>query len=267
MSKEKIKNNRYIVYKKTGEGSFSTVFLAFDKILSKACAIKMIEKPTKYSYRIMAANEMLSNVLLDHPNIVKCIEIFSDEKNINFVFEATVNTPNNLNDAMTNYNKNFSEEEIKNIFNDILNAISYCHSLRICHNDIKPNNVLIFTNESKTIYKLADWGLSTLIESNVFDEGNHIFLAPEVLKEENGACKSADIWSFGILIYFLFTRTTPFFSSSVEEYRENIKKYKYQDKYDNNVPSLYLNLIKKMIEYDPKKRISIETVKEEFRKI
>ena len=56
----------------------------------------------------------------------------------------------------------FSEYEAREIFRDIVEALAYCHSHKICHRDLKPENFLLLKNESETPVKVIDFGLSCI---------------------------------------------------------------------------------------------------------
>jgi len=93
---------------------------------------------------------------LDHPNILKLYEVFEDEKRYYLVTELC--RGGELFDEIVN-KVHFSEKEAATIILQILQAVSYCHSLGIVHRDLKPENVLI-DKEMNNILKIIDFGTS-----------------------------------------------------------------------------------------------------------
>mgnify|MGYP000868733989 FL=1 len=95
---------------------------------------------------------------LDHPNVIKLIEVFEDKKYIYFVMELC--TGGELLEAVTQ-NGSYSEEQAREAFIDIMKAVHYLHSMGICHRDIKPENFLYTSKNSRTL-KLIDFGVSKI---------------------------------------------------------------------------------------------------------
>jgi serine/threonine protein kinase len=87
----------------------------------------------------------------------------------------------------------------------------------IVHRDLKPENILVDVNEKTntvTKVKLADFGLSKIVMPNelMFDScGTPAYVAPEVLFKK-GYYKEVDIWSTGVILYTMISRSLPFHS-------------------------------------------------------
>jgi len=120
------------------------------------------------------------------------------------------------------------------------------HSFNFVHRDIKPENI-IFDIEKKTengieIEKsrravLVDFGTAVKVsETNLKEKkGTAAYMAPEILfmEEDDTYDKSCDLWSVGVLTYFLLTGTLPFKGNDENEIILEIKKFKNSD--DNNI--------------------------------
>ncbi len=84
------------------------------------------------------------------------------------------------------------------------------HQNGICHRDLKPENIL-FANRSKTLVKIIDFGLSKIALENMTTRiGTPYYVSPEVLKGEKPYDKACDLWSLGVITYFMLCGYPPF---------------------------------------------------------
>ena len=110
------------------------------------------------------------------------------------------------------------------ILKQLLSALVYCHKLGVIHRDIKFQNIM-FTNENDiTSLKLIDFGLSAQIDNkkSMMSKamGTAVYLAPEVILGEYD--EKVDIWSVGVLIYYMLNGVPPFQGRNPRELYENI---------------------------------------------
>ena len=251
----------YSVGKKIGGGSYGEVFLAENKKTNDKVAIKLIKKRKENSTwirnDIIREIEVLKN--LDHHNIVKIFEFYEGLGNYYIVQEFCKG--GNL------FDKVFKEGAQTEIFSALImfqlfSAINYCHIRKIIHRDLKPENIML---EDKTIYgnphvKIIDFGTAKFHQSNYENEiiGTPYYIAPEVLnKNYTNKC---DIWSLGVILYVLTKGKFPFGGDNSKEIYSNILKGKYdieKPPFDKKSKEL-IDLIKKLLKYNPEERISAE---------
>jgi serine/threonine protein kinase len=130
----------------------------------------------------------------------------------------------------------YTEKEAATLVGKIVSAIDYLHSLDICHRDLKPENLLLASPDLDTEVKIADFGLSKIINTKVMMQtacGKFVFLysasslmflcvgtpgyvAPEVLSA-TGYDKEVDMWSIGVITYILLCGFPPFYGETVPE--------------------------------------------------
>ena len=246
-----------------GEGRFSTVYEAQNRITDIMRAMKIIKKEEHYSEEDEkeVINEVNILKTMDHPNIVKLFEFYSNEKQYSIIMEYCKG--GKLNTEIRNYAP-FDEKYSAYIMYQIFSSINYCHNMNIIHRDLKPENILIVNRNKKNNYpniKIGDFGMSKMVEKDSLQNkivGTIYYVAPEViLKKYNEKC---DIWSCGVIMYVLLSKKPPFGGYTEEEIISNILKGVYDiekppfDKISKNA----LDLIQKLLNKDINKRISAQ---------
>ena len=252
------------IYLKTrllGSGAFGKVWLVHHKDIDRDFAMKIIKKRKNRSNdekEILNEIEILKK--LDHPKILKVIDFYSTTKKYYIITEYC--PEGELFNEIIKVGK-FDEGQAAFIINQILKAVTYCHKMNIIHRDIKPENIMI-TNREKNCclqVKLIDFGTAKIFEKGVQENkyvGSSYYMAPEVIKRKYD--EKCDLWSIGVILYILLTGRPPFDGNDDEEILENVKKGVY-DKWAYPFPLLSAHgkdLIFKLLQYDPKKRLSAE---------
>jgi serine/threonine protein kinase len=127
------------------------------------------------------------------------------------------------------------------------------------HRDLKPENILFsYTNDNKTdfIIKIGDFGLAKNLVSTktVTNQGTDLFKAPEIEKgEPSKKCKKCDLYSIGIILYYLKTGKYIFDDETWDKIKKNKKENNIKKIYDDDNLN---NLIEKLVVIDPKDRMS-----------
>lgn len=197
--------------KDLGEGAHGKVSLYRDTQTGTKLVVKVVNEDGLESMGKDLKGEIMEMVLcqaLKHPNIVKCYSAkLMNGKRLQITFEYA--NGGDLYKAVQQ--KVLSEAEAKVLAKNILSALEYCHELKICHEDIKPENIMIFEDEKDRVYKLGDWGLSSeMDQDHVGAIGTPSYIAPEALKASESNpyfCDKTDLWAFGMVLYFALTGT------------------------------------------------------------
>lgn len=256
----------YQIIRTIGSGSTGKVKLGVNLRTQKKVAIKIIsrkyihdsgkkskETPASRKRRILREAAILN--LAHHPNIVRLYDLYITEEYYCMVFEYVDGAQ--MLDFIINQGK-MKESQAQKFFSQLLSAVSYCHDNGIVHRDLKIENVLI---DSEGNVKLVDFGLS-----NFFDPtdklrtfcGSLYFAAPELLKGIYYTGPEIDIWSLGIVLYVLVCGKVPFDDKSLTALHDKIKLGKFE--LPEKLTSKCQNLLKSMIEVDPKRRARMDEI-------
>lgn len=145
----------------------------------------------------------------------------------------------------------------------VVSAILYCHKNNIVHRDIKADNLLFSKKDIDSPIKLIDFGISLKYKKNTILKdkiGTILYVAPEVLKGSYD--NKCDVWSCGVLMYLILCGYPPFFGSSRKSVAKRIMTKEPKFKGDNwdLASKNAIDLIKLMLQKEPKKRPSCEEV-------
>lgn len=175
--------NKYDIIEEIGEGAQAKVYLAQNKQNLNEFAVKVIDKSSITPKDLnLIYNEIEIMNSIDHPNIVKMIEIFETKENIFIVLEFMKG--GELYERIIE-KEIFTEQEAISALLPLLDALRYCHSKGIIHRDLKPENILYETEDEHSIIKIADFGVSKILnnpkELTSTIIGTNNYMAPEVL--------------------------------------------------------------------------------------
>ncbi|OHS95619.1 CAMK family protein kinase [Tritrichomonas foetus] len=245
----------YKILDQIAEGATSVVYKGVHRLLNFTVAIKIINKAdtTKIVplHKIYREIEIMKSI--NHKNIVAYFDSFEIDDKIVIIMEYVSNGPS-IN--LLNGGNRLSEAKLKLMFSQLVDAVEYLHSKKIIHRDIKIENILL---DHDMNYKLGDFGLSTdHIDRNQTFCGSPCYVAPEVAMKQPYD-ESADIWSLGVVLYLFATGSYPFADSNIQKLFYKIINEDVT--FPSFVGSDLCDLIRKMLEKDPKNRITINGIR------
>ena len=195
--------------------------------------------------------EILKTV--DHPNLPRIYEFFEDSDNFYIILEFCKG--GDLFDKIVEMQE-FSEDQAAWIMHQILSGLTYLHGMKIIHRDIKPENILL-DDKSGLHLKIIDFDTATFFCSSGYHRGIYgtaLYMAPEIIKGRH--TEKCDLWSCGIILYILFCGRPPY-DGTDDEIFELLKHPKIDmDKACAHISPAGRDLLGKLLEPDPKKRIS-----------
>ncbi len=203
----------FTVSKIIGKGAFSTVYKGFHKIINQVVAIKKINinqimnSHPKESAHILQNIDFEINLLrtLKHPNIIGFHDFIKTTDNWYIILEYC-----ERGDLSKTY-KRLSEKTIKKYMRELANVLQYLRENNIVHRDIKPQNILVTSDNS---IKLTDFNFARELYNDDLATtycGTPLYMAPEIVspsgQNQEGGSKpegytaQSDLWSIGILLY------------------------------------------------------------------
>jgi len=282
--------NQYTFEKLLGEGTYGKVKLVHKNSQDNKFAAKIIKKDVLKKRREMIRDERgrvkykdaFENVLmeiaimkkLNHPNIVKLYEVIDSSDSaklyiiMDFAERGQIIEWDEDNSIFYNLSQKdyLEEDELRKIFAQIIQGLYYLHQNGIIHRDIKPQNILQSRNGT---IKIADFGVSAIVgEQDMMKktEGTYHFMPPESVSQDqnpNGfSGKAADIWAMGISFFAFAFYKVPFLGNDPLELFEKIETQELEFPEDRIASEELKDLFRQILEKDPKKRATLETLKD-----
>ena len=206
-----------------GRGRFSTVKLAYCRRQQRHVAAKII--PISRDNDDTIANVSREFALLselDHANIIDVYDHFLDG---DFAWITMEQAQHGDLRKFVHLRRRLSEKLARKFFAQILDGVAYMHSRNIVHRDIKCDNILVTGSEE--IVKICDMGCAVIVKEHEEDlipprqsdqphgpserfYGSPSYAAPEVLDSVVYDFKPADVWSAGVMLFFMVSGYLPF---------------------------------------------------------
>ena len=256
-------NNLYTVRRKIDEGSFGDIFAIIRNTDSKEYAMKQIRYRNDFKKDPYIVSELQNLSRLVHPHIIALKDVLISSSAVNIIMELA--DGGNL----ENYIKvkgSIQETTIGEIYSKILQGVKFCHDNGIAHRDLTPSNILLTSHMD---IRIADFGLSMLCRTKSGDVimchdflGNTNYLAREVLQEIPHDPIPADIWTLGILLFFMIFLKLPFSGDerAIIEQHSHVQDIIKQQNSSRMFQTILLNILK----IRPSRRPDISSVLDQW---
>ncbi|XP_068249427.1 calcium/calmodulin-dependent protein kinase kinase 1-like isoform X2 [Palaemon carinicauda] len=224
----------------------------------RASGGRPIENPLDRVHREIAILKKLN-----HPNVVKLVEVLNDPDEDNFYMAFELLEKGEVLEIPTD--SPLSEDQAWVYFRDVVLGLEYLHYQKIIHRDIKPSNLLLGDNGH---IQIADFGVC-----NEFDgqdafltntAGTPAFMAPEALSTSRHkySGKAADIWALGVTLYAFVYGKLPFRDENIVVLYDKIRSSLLSFPPAPFVSDDLKDLISLMLEKNPNQRITLPEIKE-----
>lgn len=212
--------NRYRLEETIGEGAVATVYRAFDSVLERAVAVKVLKDVHDRTDIARLWVELRSLQRLRHPHIVRTIDFGRSPKGPHYiVMELLVGQT--LRARMVEEGR-MGVREATGMLMPVLEALDACHFSGIIHRDVKPENVFLTESAGQPV-KLIDFGmakilhdLSPAVTTDPFTFGTPEYMAPERIKGDRPT-PATDIYATGIMAFEMLAGHRPFSGCDPDE--------------------------------------------------
>ncbi|CAD8210117.1 unnamed protein product [Paramecium pentaurelia] len=255
------------VLKKIGKGNFATVYFAERIEDGQQFAVKAFSKQVAYSEnngKESILNEIQIMRDLNNQHLMKLYEVYETENSLYMVLELL--SGGSLFDLMRD-KRSLQLQEVQKILAGLLLGLQEMHQQGIMHRDLKLENILFKQKNQLQSVVIADFGLATYVNKNqylFYRCGTPGYVAPEVINMKDTKQKYSqicDIFSLGLIFYILLSGKPAFLAKTykrmVRQNRQAIIDFSIKQL--KNLPDDAMDLLKKMLEKDPKLRIDVST--------
>ncbi|XP_064614750.1 peripheral plasma membrane protein CASK-like isoform X3 [Liolophura sinensis] len=250
-----------------GKGPFSVVRRCVHKETSRQFAVKIVDVAKFTASPGLSTDDLRREAsichMLKHSHIVELLETYSSEGMLYMVFEY-MDGADLCFEIVKRATAGFvySEAVASHYMRQILEALRYCHVNGIIHRDLKPHCVLLASKENSAPIKLGGFGVAVQLPESGTISGGRIgtphFMAPEVVKREPYG-RPVDAWGCGVLLYILLSGSLPFYGTKDRLFDMIVKgTYHLRPKQWDTLSSDAKDLVNRLLEVDPDKRITIE---------
>ena len=249
-------DGRYQIIRTIGEGGMANVYLAYDTILDREVAVKVLRgdlaSDEKFVHRFQREAKAASS--LNHPNIVEMYDVGEDNGNYFIVMEYV---DGKTLKSLIKKRGGLSLTETVDIMLQLTSAIACAHDSYLIHRDIKPQNVMILEDGR---VKITDFGIAIAMNSTELTQTNSVMGSVHYLPPEqangSGATIKSDIYSLGILMYECLTGKLPFKGENAVEIAIKQMKEKIPSLCAQNelIPQSIENIVLKACAKNPKNR-------------
>ncbi|KMZ63815.1 putative Calcium-dependent protein kinase [Zostera marina] len=256
---------KYVLDRELGRGEFGVTYLCMDRDTRELLACKSISKRklrTAVDVEDVRREVDIMRHLPKSSNIVSLKEGCEDDQAVHLVMELCEG--GELFDRIV-ARGHYTERAAAAVTRTIVEVVQLCHRHGVIHRDLKPENFLFANKKENSPLKAIDFGLSIFFKPGErFSEivGSPYYMAPEVLRRNYGP--EIDIWSAGVILYILLCGVPPFWAESEQGVAQAILRGCIDFKRDPwpSVSENAKNLVKQMLEPEPKVRLTAKQVLE-----
>lgn len=245
-----------------GAGSFGQVQKVVNVQSGEVFAMKLLEKARVRLKGLeeQLRREVLTQVKVQHPNVVRLHYYFEDAAKIYCLLEFA--DRGTLFEKLKRLGpKGLEENAAARHFKDTVSGIGYLHGINVAHRDLKPENILLYG--AKEVAKIADFGWCVEITEEAPERstfcGTLDYLSPEMLMSEPHGTP-VDLWALGVLLYEMLLAKAPFAHSSQKEAMDRILAVRYCVP-PGSIPRAAETMIHGLLVRQPSARMSLEKLR------
>lgn len=244
---------RYLLDGKVGKGGYGSVYRAWDPVLEMPVALKILHRrfsDERLKERLVQEGRALAQIR--HTNVVSVLNVEQHDGRLGLVMEFI---SGETLDALVARQGKLSEREASIIAEDVCRALEAVHAKQLIHRDVKARNII---REEAGRIVLMDFGAG--LPTNAVQEkgravGTPLYMAPETLAG-HPASVASDVYSVGVLLFYLVTGRHPYEGATVDEIRDAQAVGPPQSilRFRPDLPSRFVSVVDRALKVDPKQR-------------
>ncbi|XP_076827486.1 serine/threonine-protein kinase 17A [Brachyhypopomus gauderio] len=249
--------------KELGRGKFAVVKKCVERSSGREYAAKFMRKRRKgQDCRAEIIHEIaVLELAASCHRVVSLHEVYELPSEMVLVLEFAAGGEI-FNQCVAERDEAFKEGDVKRLMRQILEGVAFLHSNNVVHLDLKPQNILLTSDDPLGDIKVVDFGLSRMVcNSQEIREimGTPEYVAPEVLNYEP-ISTATDMWSIGVLAYVMLTGISPFLGDDKQETFLNISQINvsYTEEELQQLDKAAIHFIKMLLIKDPENRATAE---------
>lgn len=215
--------NGYTLKQKLGEGGMAEVWYAENR-LGKPASIKILKPALALMPEIVTRfeNEAQVMVSLEHPNIRQVHDYSSINERPCIIMEYLEGA--DMGERLKN-GERFRVDDLKQFWNQTVDALNYTHAAGVVHRDIKPSNIFL-TNKGKI--KLLDFGIAKIKDSLTLTQtgtrmGTLLYMSPEQVEDSKHVSHKTDVYSLAVTFYHLLSGRSPYDTETMSAFQIQVK--------------------------------------------
>ncbi|KAL2502960.1 Protein kinase superfamily protein [Forsythia ovata] len=251
----------YMVGRQIGSGSFSTVWHARHRVHGTEVAIKeIVTARLNLKLQESLKSEIFILKKINHPNIIRLHDMIEEPDKLYIILEYCKG--GDLSMYIQQHVGRIPEVTAKHFMQQLAAGLKVLRENNLIHRDLKPQNLLLSTDDENSVLKIADFGFARSLQPRGLAEtlcGSPLYMAPEIMQLQKYDAK-ADLWSVGAIQFQLVTGKTPFTGNNQIQLLQNIMKsteLQFPPDAENLSPDC-MDLCRKLLRRNPVERLTFE---------
>lgn len=248
-----------------GSGYFAAVVRAWDRASGTQVALKIMARSVFRDHLALLGREVaVMHAMGSHAHLLPLQQVMYAEQRMYLVTEYM---DGGELAARVSAVRPLSEFAASRIMRQVLSALAHLHARRICHTDIKPENILFTSRAPDAPIKLIDFSLAVFFRQPAEPCGTPEFMAPELIASPDEVAKSGwggevDMWAVGILLFWMLSGHTPFQADSISAIFVNIElgRWSFAGECWQGVSEAAKGLIRSLLRRNPHHRPSAKSL-------
>ncbi|XP_050784066.1 caM kinase-like vesicle-associated protein [Gopherus flavomarginatus] len=244
---------------------FCELCLARERRTDRLVVCKRFRKKDGRKVRQAARNEILILKMVSHPNILQLIDTFETRREFYIIQELA--TGGDVFDWILDLGC-YTERDASSLIRQVLEALAYLHSLHIVHRNLKLENLVYHTQQSRAKVVLRDFYLSRFENGAITEPcGTPEYLAPEVIARQRYG-RPVDCWAVGVILFILLSGNPPFYADAEQAsgrgqdrqlFRQILAgEYSFDPPYWDEISPAAKKLVSQLLEVDQDQRITAQ---------